>query len=206
MKKIGQGWQYTVYDIGNGRVLKKHNRLLVSFFVIIKDFFYFRDFRFWMIPKYVSSVKHNSEMSFRLLDRLKLNPEWFGNVEWLSNLDYKQDKVVTIGDYLKGNTIFQSRRIIDKFVLFNKQLLKYNIADKSFNICNNFGINKKGEIVLVDLGELSSGVKIKKHIKNKIWKERYIVGLLPKNLQEYFIKKMNKEIKIVPKKKRKKNL
>lgn len=43
MKKIGAGWQYDVYDLGNGRVLKKFHLPIKSYWVILKAIFPFKE-------------------------------------------------------------------------------------------------------------------------------------------------------------------
>lgn len=57
MKKIGEGWQYSVYDLGNGKVLKKFHSTLRSYWVIFKTIFPFKDDPIWMIPKFSRSMK-----------------------------------------------------------------------------------------------------------------------------------------------------
>jgi tRNA1(Val) A37 N6-methylase TrmN6 len=68
-----------------------------------------------------------------------------------------------------------------------------NLIDKSFNIGANFGLNKQGEIVLSDIGELwSNPENIKKQIEKRVWSYDYILRYLPsEKLREYFISKMD---------------
>ena len=57
MKKIGQGWQYTTYDLENGRVLKKFHSWSKAYCVMLRDIFPFNNDSLFEIPSFIKDVK-----------------------------------------------------------------------------------------------------------------------------------------------------
>jgi len=192
MKRIGSGWQYTVYDLGNGRVLKKFNHPLKTLLIFLWDAFPYRRHPIWVGPQYVRSMKRNAERSKKWFEENLSNRELFGNPIFLDDLGYEQDKVIILKDHLKLVDEDEGRQVIDDFVSFNKTLLSIGVIDKSFRIGNNFGMTENGNIVMVDLGELFSGKDtIKKRISKRPWSYSYVVNEVPKNLRKYFLERMD---------------
>jgi len=193
MEKIGQGWQYTTYDLNNGRVLKKSHSTLKSYWVILKDIFWFREDPLIRTRSYVKNSKIKAQASFRILKENRIPSAWIGNPKLLNGLDYEQDKARPLHDVFADSDTASIKLIIDQFVVFNKGLLKLGIIDKSFNITKNFGLNKKGDIILMDIGELfDDPERIRKQLIGRAWDKRYVSGCLQdKEAQEYFIKKMD---------------
>ena len=56
MKKIGEGWQYLTYDLGNGRVFKKFHSIFGLYVAILKDVFPFKDDPIWEVPLFAKSL------------------------------------------------------------------------------------------------------------------------------------------------------
>lgn len=198
MKKIGEGWQYTVYDLENSRVYKKYNSWVRSCWIIIKDCFPHRLEVIWRIPKYIPSLKLKAFHSFELLKKKDLPPSWFGNPTFLNALDYEQDKLVPLHVAFKRLTKDESKKKIDAFIAFAQKLLEYGIVDKFFNIAKNFGINNDGQIILTDIGELvDDPVKIAKLQSERIWAVDYKSrSIEDKELREYFISKMDRHFSL----------
>jgi len=197
MKKIGRGWQYTTYDKGNGRVLKKYNTRFQSYSIMMKQNFPFWSYPIWKLSKYYNGCKNTALSSIQKIKKTKMNLSIFGNPTILNELDYEQDKVVPLHIYFKKINNIEGKLIIDKFVKFNKMLLENKLIDKSFLIGKNYGINNDGEIVLIDIGELySSEESIKKQIQKRPWEHPYVTSTIPdKELREYFILQMNNNFK-----------
>jgi hypothetical protein len=192
MKKIGRGWQYTTYDLGNGRVLKKYNSKLIGYLFICKEIFPFRTDAPWEIPGFYRGCKETALDSIKKLQNPALEPWMMGNPRFLNTLDYEQDKLIPIHDYFKLSTTEESKRIIDAFIAFNKIMIEKRLIDKSFNISKNFALDTHGRVVLMDLGELySSEAAIQKQIKNRAWAAHYVVNPLPEALRHYFVQKMD---------------
>ncbi len=193
MKKIGEGWQYTVYDLGNGRVLKKFHSPLWSYWTILKTIFPFNNDSFWDIPRYSREMKKKALSSFEILRKADIPAEWIGKPRFINELDFEQDKARPLHDVFSSAKIDEAKQIVDKFVLFNKQLLEKGVIDKSFNITKNYGLNEKEEIVLIDIGELFVGEeRIRQQCLDRAWAKDYVAGCLKnENVREYFIQQMD---------------
>jgi hypothetical protein len=193
MKMLGRGWQYSVYDLGNGRVLKKYNSVPVGYLHIFKTCFPFKDDPVWRLPSYYKGCKETARDSLQKLPTLTLENWKMGNPKILNSLDYEHDKVVPLHDHF-GNVDTQAgKQTIDAFIAFNKQLIESGLIDKSFNITKNFGLDVQGRVVLIDIGELfTSPISIEKQIRNRAWSAHYVVDPLPEALRAYFVEEMDK--------------
>ena len=161
--KIGEGWQYSTYDIGNGRVYKKFHSKPRAYWNIIKTTFPFNKNPIWRIPSYARSSRLQALESFNFLEKSEINRSLFGNFIRKNHLDFEQDKVITIKDHLKIISTEDGEKIIDDFIKLNKHFIQKGFIEKSFNIGQNFGVNSNRDIVLIDIGELwSDPEKIRK--------------------------------------------
>ncbi len=124
MKKIGEGWQYSVYDLSNGRVLKKFHNPIKSYWVILKTIFPFKDDSLLVIPDFSRSMKRKAFASFEILKRKNIPTEWLGNPKFLNALDFEQDKARPLHALFEKSNTSEIKRIIDKFIIFNTQLLQ----------------------------------------------------------------------------------
>lgn len=193
MKKIGEGWQYAVYDLGNGRVLKKFHSPLRSYWTILKTIFPFNNDPLTSIPRYSRDMKSKARASFYVLQKANIPAEWIGKPSFINELDFEQDKVRPLHDVFVDITVDEAKQIVDKFVLFNKQLLVRGLIDKSFNITKNYGLDEKGEIVLIDIGELFDGKeRIRQQCLDRAWAKDYVAGFIEnEEVREYFIQQMD---------------
>jgi hypothetical protein len=194
MEKIGEGWQYKTYDLQNGRVFKKFHSIFGLYWIILRDIFPFRDDPIWKVPSFVRSSKKKALHSFEIIKGKKVPLLWLGNPKLLNGLNYEQDKTQPLHKVFNKSNTAQIKFFIDKFVWFNKKLLESGVIDKSFNISKNFGLNKNGEIILIDIGELFDDPRrIKKQLKDRAWSASYVVGCIAnKEAREYFIEQMDK--------------
>jgi hypothetical protein len=199
MKLLDHGWQYTVYDLGNGRVLKKFHSWPRAYFVILKDIFPFRTDSFFEIPGFIKGLKKVARDSFEVLKKRNIPQEWIGNPTFINQFDFTQDKVQPLHDVFEKSDTETSKKIIDQFVEFNKKLLNLGVIDKSFNITKNYGLNDKHEIVLIDIGELFDDPnKINEQRKDRAWEKHYVAGCIKdKEAQKYFIGEMDREFGIL---------
>jgi|SRR3989338_223100 len=193
MKKIGEGWQYTTYDLGNGRVLKKFHSLPKIYWVILKDIFPFHDDPLYKLPGFARASKRKAKASFEILKKKSIPPASIGNPKFLENLDYEQDKARPLHNVFEKSDTATIKSIVDQFIILNKQLLEKGIIDKSFNITKNYGINEAGELILIDIGELFDSLeRIRNQIIRRAWDKHYVAGCIKnEEAREYFIKKMD---------------
>jgi len=195
MKYIGRGWQYTVYDLDNGRVLKRYNTLVEGYWIMFKQCFPFTTHPFWKIPDYYRGCRNTALDSIQKIQQTTMDMTMFGNPKILNELDYEQDKVIPLSTYFKTLSLEQGKKTIDVFIDFNLILIKNRLMDKSFLIGKNYGINASGNIILTDIGELySSDERIKHQIDIRTWDIYYVTSTIPKKFRKYFIEQMNKRI------------
>ncbi len=198
MKKIGQGWQYSVYDLGNGRVLKKFHSWPKAYWVIFKNIFPFKEDSMFEISSFIKDMKRKMDHSLKVMSKIDIPQEYLANPNFLNKYDFEQDKVKPLHDIFDAINAEEGKKIISDFIEFNKKLFNLGFIDKSFNITKNYGLNDNGEIVLIDIGELfDDQEKIKKQLNDKCWEKHYVVdGIKSKELREYFINEMNKNFLI----------
>jgi len=200
MKKIGEGWQYSVYDLENGRVLKRFNSWPKRFWAIVKRIFPFNRYPIWKVPSYIRRTKEKAIKSFEILESNNIQREFIGNPKRLKGLDYEQDRLVPLHDFFAKSTLEENKKIVDKFIIFNQNLLKLGIVDRYFNVSKNFCLNEKGEIVLTDIGELMDNKEgILEQRKKRIWAVDYIAGCIKnKELRDYFVNQMDRSFGLNP--------
>ena len=198
MKKIGQGWQYTTYDLGNGRVLKKFHSWPKAYFVILKEIFPFNKDSLFEIPSFIKDVKRKADESFEVLKRVNVPQEWMANPRFINKYDFEQDKVKPLHEVFKNLDTNNIKKIIDQFIEFNLKLLNLGVIDKGFNITKNYGINNNGEIVLIDIGELFDDKElIRKQLRDRGWTHSYVGGCIKdKEAQDYFISEMDRNFNL----------
>jgi hypothetical protein len=192
MKVIGRGWQYTTYDIGNARVLKKFNTRFTAYLMMLHDSFPYVRHPFWKFHKYYKRCRQEAAGSIQKILHTTLEGRVLGNPRVLNELDYEQDKVTPLRRCLKSATLEEAKKIIDAFVEFNKTLIGHSLIDRNFLITDNFATSADGNIILVDLGELYSDPKvIRDHIAKRPWTVPDVLNSLPKNFRNYFVEKMD---------------
>ena len=157
------------------------------------DCFPYTKLSLFKFPNFYKSGGEEARGSLQKIIGMNLDQGVFGNPKVLENgIDYEQDKTMPIKVYFKVASLSDSKVVVDKFIDLNKIFIKNSFIDKSFNIAKNFGLNSKGEVVLIDLGEIwSSPENIQKQITNKSWMRPYVLKPIPKGeLREYFIHNM----------------
>src|SRR3989344_5746161 len=120
MKKIGEGWQYTTYDLGNGRVLKKFHSLPKIYWVILKDIFPFHDDPLYKLPGFARASKRKAKASFEILKKKSIPPASIGNPKFLENLDYEQDKARPLHNVFEKSDTATIKSIVDQFIILNQ--------------------------------------------------------------------------------------
>ncbi|OGF83341.1 hypothetical protein A3B18_02025 [Candidatus Giovannonibacteria bacterium RIFCSPLOWO2_01_FULL_46_13] len=198
MKKLGEGWQYSVYNLGNGRVLKKYHHWLSSAWVMFKDLLNEKEHSIFEIPSFIVDLDGKAKESIKIIGRRTIPMSWLGNPKFLNDLDYEQDKVIPLHAVFESSTTAQINEIIDVVLDFNKELLARGVIDKSFNITKNYGLDKKSKIVLIDFGELyDEPANIRKQLTKKIWHKSYVGGYIKDlDARKYFLEKMDEFAKL----------
>ncbi len=103
MKKIGKGYFYTVYDLGNGRVLKQQKskgELLRHVFLINGLLL---PHAFTEYKRAIKTLPLIAQTYSKIRERI-MNTSLLGNPLFLRGIDYEQDKVEILHDALKSAT------------------------------------------------------------------------------------------------------
>lgn len=168
MKKIGAGLQFNVYDLGNEKVLKtfrtKPQMYLTN--LLWEPYLIFAP---WILSKKINQAVKDREFS---LDYFKRN----NHRNLLANLEINdgwvfQDKITPIIKII-GADFNYDKEIIDKYFNFIIQCWKKGFSDKVYNFTLNNGINKKGNIVLIDFGEITTNKEdVERAVIFKRWKD-----------------------------------
>lgn len=197
MKKLGEGWQYTVYDLGNGRVLKRFNSPLRSFWVIAKKIFPFTRQSLFKVPGFIPRLRTKAEKSFRIVQESNIPASYFANVTFLPNLAYEQDKVDILVDLFAASSLEDSKKLVDRFIDFSLELKEKGVIDKFLNISKNFGIDAKGNMVLIDIGELLNKPEdIANQITDRVWASKsHSDRIKDLALRQYFVDQMDLRFK-----------
>jgi len=158
MNYLGEGWQCIVYDLENGRVLKKHRSFFSQFFKVwkaagVKEVFKGEVWR----------SNRDYKNSLKLLQGLKacqeFDPNMFGNVT-IINLDYTQDKVIPLGEILDRTTLEGSKELLQQYVQLVKYLWKFGIHEKSMKFRTAIGVSSDGTLIVIDFGEVTTDKKV----------------------------------------------
>ena len=139
-------------------------------------------------------MRRKADESIEVLKRTSVPQEWIANPIFKNKYDFEQDKVIPLHDLFENLDTDEIKKVIDQFVELNKRLMGIGMIEKSFNITKNYGLNKNGQVVLIDIGELFDKEElISKQIKNRVWNKNYVSGRI-KNIEarEYFISEMDK--------------
>ena len=199
MKILGRGWQYTTYDLRNGRVLKKYNSLVVAYIVMFFAYLNSDRLSFFKLPEYYKGCKETARDSMKKVKSGVLESWMMGNPKVLNELDYEQDVLIPLHDCINNVTLEEAKKWVDKFVSFNKLLVERSLIDKSFNITKNFAIDSSERVVLMDLGELySSKAAIDEQRRKRMWAYPYVVDcILQEEMRIYYLKQMDENFGLV---------
>ncbi|HEY6022337.1 MAG TPA: hypothetical protein VIY48_21505 [Candidatus Paceibacterota bacterium] len=196
MKVLGRGWQYTAYDLGNGRVLKKYNSKLVGYAIIFRDALWWGWPPVYEVPERYRVCKGLAAASLDAVSKGILEPWMMANPSIKGELSYEQDKVTPLGLYLRKSSDSEICKVIDNFIALNKHMIERGVIDKSFKIGANFGLDTQGRVVLMDLGELYLDPEaIAQRRRDKPWADRWERHMFPNDkTYTYYVEQMDKYI------------
>jgi hypothetical protein len=177
MKLIGKGWQYRVYDIGNGRVRKIKRTPLDTFcrlFFMPKPVKENRKFRFNPVLSYqeMQRISRESDETIRKLKKIlpSIPGHLLGNPIFLRGIDFEQDYATPLIQYFRKHDNQRNRELVTRYIELIVELWKYGCSDDIFNFYANSGFDKNGRVIMIDFGELIFfREEIEKSIKTKKW-------------------------------------
>jgi len=190
---IGQGWQYTVYDLGD-RVRKiPHSREETEQILFSRG----RKYKEGELEIIVDNIIRSREESIAGLQKRKINQALLGNPIFLDNEIYLQDKAVPLRDKFSEfrENIKEGHQLINEYTQFIFECWKNGFSERTYNFTINNAYNHRG-IILIDLGEIAFS---KGSIKNNIEEERWLKSWsfqkeLDPKLKRYYKKQMKRSL------------
>ncbi len=194
MKRISGGYYYHVYDLGNGRVLKRQkSRFLIFIFILFTDRLNFRktikDFN------YVLDSIYNLRNFYKKVFDTGIDQNVLGNPTLLDGINYEQDKVTILKKKIKGISKDQFSVIIKDYINLIKRFWSYGLNESVYNFTLNNGYSKNNELLLIDFNEITFNIEdVIKDIKDKTWLKKKSYLSLNKEKKTLFKDLMEKEI------------
>jgi hypothetical protein len=190
---IGIGGQYTVHDIGHGRVMKIPNsidgsRRFVGGWRPEVSQMTNRHMPLWETAFYRElCVPH----VLRLTARYPALYEIMARPEAKPGLCFTQDKVQPIKESIVESEPNQIRRYLDATADIYQLLWRYGIHDYICFFWVNNAIDAEGKVVYLDFGETAfDTTRVSAHIKSDWVKKGVLIKNLSADLQDYYIQVM----------------
>ena len=177
--KIGGGVQYTVYDLGNGRVFKRPTTFWESYWRVLAWRLPFHKTAIWSAHRDVRRIKSYAERSLENVRALlpELSRE-LGNPVIYRDHSYEQDKAVVVDEYFRSHCFAENRELIDRYVALLFRFWEYGFSEWPFKMCFNYGVDCGGALILIDLGELFfDKQKAVQRIAKRHWERAVIADL-----------------------------
>lgn len=185
--KIGDGLQYTVFDMGGDRV-RKVPKTPEGTTLTLRTWFKGTDEEAAQKVERLHTEREEAnqyvgELAKQDLEKVRL----FGNPKFNSDGTFEQDRVTPLGQVLDAaSTGEEKKEIIKSFVDSIKESWKLGCYEKGFFLTENYGKSSSGDVVLADFGEMGFDLEQgKKVIAQKPWKHTSFMGLDPE-LQAYY--------------------
>lgn len=191
MNRVGEGIQYTAYDLGNGRIFKRPTTFLECGRRMLAWRYPFIELPIWTIPRDILRAKRDARTSLAglrpLLPDLSLE---LGNPAINDDLSYEQDRAVAVGDYFRTHSLTQNKRAVDQYIVLLFRFWEYGFNDRPFKLPLNFGVTDDDRIILLDLGELYfEKEKALLRIHARLWEKVFIPDPA---LKAYYCKAMDR--------------
>ncbi|MCA9352611.1 hypothetical protein KC901_00320 [Patescibacteria group bacterium] len=191
MKKIGSGWQVSVYEYTPSVVYKKpHTNYFFVCLKIIQDFppIFFTPLK---LHRWRRIVQARQLASLRVIANYVHLSKYLAHPVIESSGAYYQSRAIPVYRYVKNLSKKEFEKLVDDYARLTYYLYEQGFIDKSFNFLKNFGI-LNGEIVLTDLGELFfDEQEIREQLENRPWAHVKFILALSKEQRHYLVKVMD---------------
>ena len=196
MKEYKEGWQCFVEIEGNKVIKRLKTKEEVS--KKVKEYLKIKN-SLELLEERTEKVYSDIKNSLEIIKESRIPKVYLANAE-ISNNIIKQDKVISIGDkireLLNENKTGDAEKLIIALVDFIIELWKYKIHEYNYKFYSNYGINNKGNIVLIDFLEITNDKdKVRRDIIKEKWDnpERYLYKIDIK-IANLFVKISNKKL------------
>ncbi len=190
MQRIGQGLQYTVYDIGGGRVRKVPNARKVRLHKLAT--WGFDPEKAALAAEKAERAMHESHSCLKMaLPHIDIT--LLANPIFLKGLVYEQDKVRTVGEVLQTLGEVDAHRIIFDYISATETLWGWSIGESVFNFTINCGVAEDDRLVFLDLGEMVFSLEdMLLIVEGRRWERAWsITGHLRPSLRAFAVAHMN---------------
>lgn len=198
MRLIDTGAQFKVFDMHSGRV-KKLPLTPEESRVVVKSWY-----PSGAVPAkalaldYCQTAATACKQVGQLLGQYPELAGSFGNPAFEADNVYTQDKVQPLGMALKLSSIAEGKKLIDDFARLIMHHWQYGLSECVFNCTINNGVNKQGQIILLDFGEVTfDKQRVKASIVAKRWLHCYSYRKgIPEALKVYYNKTLTKQLTV----------
>lgn len=199
MKYLASGYQYNVYDLGNGRVLKKKRFILSTIFQMYRVYRRHGLSFSAALSKSMGFLSKSRTTTLEIKRRLgELPPTLLGNPVFSGGIDYEQDKIEIIEDYFDAHSLEENKGIIDKYLETCFKLWLHGVHDPIFKLKANYGIDAAGSVILSDFNEVTFSQKeALETVRNKDWlRARFYEKWEEGELKSYYTEKMERAMTV----------
>lgn len=169
MRKIGQGWQFNVYDAG-AEVIKVRTSPAQVLFKLIRAYPGL-SVRPRALRDKLRRVHATREEAVRSV--VAMPPAWalMANLK-ITEDGIRQDKVTPLAEVLAAAPC--GRRWIDAYIAFEQRCWALGFGDTSFNFTVNHGVDRSGHMVLMDFGEITvSRTELEGYVASRFWEKAW---------------------------------
>lgn len=174
MKKIGEGYCYNVYDLGDGRVLKKQKGILrMVLFIVFANKGNIKN-SLKECRTLLSAIPIMRPLYEKLFSRLT-SYDLIGNPILLDGINYTQD-IVTVQEHSSINTMASAEfeKLLADYVELIKICWSYGFSDVVYNFTKNNGYTHEGKFILIDFNEITfDKERVQGDLASSVWLSRY---------------------------------
>jgi len=151
MKKLGSGLQFKVYDLGDGKVFKK---LKGDFEMYLINLWWEPHLLFapWILKRKIEKAKKDRGDAIKYFSSKKFDKSLLANLV-INSKGIFQDKVIPISKVFDEKHI-DGKELIDLYCILIKNMWGQGFAEKVYKFVENYGLDSKGRVVLMDFAEM----------------------------------------------------
>lgn len=190
MRIISDGYYYEVYDVGNGKVLKKKKTFL-KIAIAIKG-----KSRIGLMSALYKAARHiiNCEKVTKKVMEAEIPLGLLANPTFINRTDYEQDRVILLMDYFGSHTLQENKIIVDAYMDLIKELFRYKVHDNVYKFKNSYGVDKVGRVVCIDFNEMIfCKSEVLRLAKKEEWRTQAQFTKFPEGELKDYIEKMFSE-------------
>lgn len=193
MEHIGSGWQFDAYA-KNDRVLKVPISPLKMAARVMRSYPSLVGRPFGLLVK-IRELLEDRDAVLKELSAREVDRELLANFHQEGSR-YLQDRVRPLRDVLEEGRL-DPYWLMDRYVQSIRMGWASGFAETSFNFTVNHGLNNRGRVVIIDVGELSfNKAEIAHLVQSRFWENAFSPGTLPEPVRAYLFRAMDRDITV----------